>query len=320
MTIIAPTQRRPWELGLRTGKYSFTFSIPAPYAFTGEIYAAISPLPKHILEQISPDQIDSSDYSTAAKPATYTWDVKKYGGSGSYTAVGPVCAGPYVLDNYDFTANVATLKKNPYFWNATGLQAMGQYTVDTYKVAWISSSDAAIASLKNGEVDILDYNYQLAKDVPTLQAIPNVFIVNQAELGWQEQGFNMMNPVFGTGTATPAGQADPTKAADAARMVRTAISHLIPRDQIIQNLLAGVGTPLASWIGPGWGVWYDPNLTPDAYDVNIAVQDLQAAGYSVQFTPPAANRVQWNSNARSIHHSVRNITNLRRVRHHRAEH
>jgi len=270
-----------------TGKYSFTFATPAAYAFTGQTYAAISPLPKHILEQIPADQIDSSDYSTAAKPHTYTWDTKMYGGSGSYTATGPVCAGPYVLDNYDFTANVATLKKNPYFWNATGLQAMGQYSVDTYKVAWIESKDAAIAALKNGEVDILDYNYQLAKDVPTLQSIPNVFLVNQAELGWQEQGFNMMNPVFGTGTATPAGQADPTKAADAARMVRTAISHLIPRDKIIHDLLAGVGTPLASWLGPGWGVWYDSSLTPDAYDVNVAVQDLQAAGYNVQFTPPA---------------------------------
>jgi len=270
-----------------TGKYSFTFTTAVPYAFTGQVYAAFSPLPKHILEQIPVDQIDSSDYSTAAKPHTYTWDTKKYGGTGTYTGDGPVCAGPYVLDNYDFTANVATLKKNPNFWNATGLQAMGQYTVDTYKVAWIESKDAAIASLKNGEVDILDPYYSLAKDVPTIQSIPNIYIVNFAELGWQEQGFNMMNPVFGTGTATPAGTADPTKAADAARMIRTAVSHLIPRDKIIHDLYAGAGTSLASWIGPGWGVWYDPSLTPDAYDVNAAVQDLQAAGYTVQYTAPA---------------------------------
>ena len=268
-------------------KYSFTFTMPAAYAFTGQVYAALSPLPKHILEQIPTDQIDSSDYSTAAKPATYTWDKSVYGGSGSYTGTGPVCAGPYVLDNYDFTANVATLKKNPYYWNASGLQSLGRYTVDTYKVAWIESKDAAIAALKNGEVDILDYNYQLAKDVPTLEGIPNIFLVRQAELGWQEQGFNMMNPVFGTGVDTPAGKADPSKAADAARMIRTAVSHLIPREKIIHDLLAGVGTPLASWLGPGWGVWYDPNLTPDAYDVNAAVQNLQEAGYNVQYTPPA---------------------------------
>jgi ABC-type transport system substrate-binding protein len=270
-----------------TGKYSFTFTLPAAYAFTGQTYAAFSPVPKHILEQIPADQIDSSDYSTAAKAHTYTWDKTKYGGSGTYTATGPVCAGPYILDNYDFTANVATLKKNPYYWNATGLKTLGQYTVDTYKVAWIESKDAAIASLKNGEVDILDYNYQLAKDVPTLKSLPNVILVNQAELGWQEQGFNMQNPIFGTGVDTPAGKADPTKAADAARSIRAAVSHLIPREQIIHDLLSGVGTPIASWIGPGWGVWYDPNLKPDAYDVSAAVQDLNAAGYSVQFTPPA---------------------------------
>jgi len=269
------------------GKYNFVFTMPAPYAFTGQTYAAFSPVPKHILEQMDPSSIDSSDYSTAAKPHTYTWDTSKYGGSGTYTAVGPVCAGPYYLDNYDFTSNVATLKKFANYWNASGLEALGQFSVDTYKVAWIESKDAAIAALKNGEVDILDYNYQLAKDVPTLKTIPNVSLVTQAELGWQEQGFNMQNTIFGTGVDTPAGKADPTKAADAARMIRTAVSHLIPRDKIIHDLLSGVGTPLATWIGPGWGVWYDSSLTPDSYDVNAAVQDLNAAGYNVQFTPPA---------------------------------
>ncbi|MGA3298432.1 MAG: ABC transporter substrate-binding protein [Candidatus Bathyarchaeia archaeon] len=267
-------------------KYTFTFHMPAVYAFTGQTFAAISPLPKHILEQMDPKTIDSSDYSTAAKPHTYTWDAQKYGGSGSYTAVGPVCAGPYYLANYDFTANVATLKKFTNYWNASGLQALGQFTVDTFKVAWIESKDAAIAALKNGEVDVLDYNYQLAADESTLRAT-GATIVHQNELGWQELGFNMMSPIFGTGVNTPAGKADPTKAATAALQIRTAISHLIPREKIIHDLLLGVGTPLATWIGPGWGIWYDPNLKPDTYDVSTAVSELQAAGYSVNFTPPA---------------------------------
>ena len=274
-------------------RYTFTFTLPKVYAFTSQTYTAFSPVPMHILEQIPFSQWDSNPYSTASKPATYTWDVAKYpqdasfnGGKGSWTQTGPVCAGPYYLDNYDFTSNVATLKKFNRYWNATGLEQMGQFTVDTYKVAWIESKDAAIAALKNGEVDILDYNYQLAKDEPTLSAIPGVKILHNVELGWQEQGFNMMNPVFGTGTDTPAGKADPTKAADAARSVRSAISHLIPREQIIKNLLAGAGTPIATLLGPGWGVWYDPSLAPDTYDVQAAVSDLNAAGYSVSVAPP----------------------------------
>jgi ABC-type transport system substrate-binding protein len=247
----------------------------------------------HILEQF-PFGWDSIPYSTASKPVTYKWDTTKYpqhkdfnNGSGSWIATGPVCAGPYYLDSYDFTTNIATLKKFTHYWNATGLEQLGEFTVETYKVAWIESKDAAIAALKNHEVDVLDFNYQLANDVPTLKSIPGITVVNQAELGWQEMGINMKHPIFGTGVGTPAGKNDPTRATDAARHVRTAISHLIPREKIIQDLLAGAGTPLATMIGPAWGKWYDPSLKPDPYDVKVASSELEAAGYSVPVESPA---------------------------------
>jgi ABC-type transport system substrate-binding protein len=271
-------------------KYTFQFHLPAVYAFTGQTYAAFPPLPKHALEQFPSNTWDSIPFSTASGPQKYTWDAKKYGGGsngdGTFTAVGPIGAGPYYLANYDFTANVATLKKFKQYWNATGLQSMGQFTVDTYKVVWIESKDAAIAAFKNGEVDVLDYNYQLAKDEPTLKSL-GANIIHEPELGWQEMGFNMMNPVLGTGTDTPLGKSNPTKAADAARHIRTAISHLIPREQIIHDLVAGVGQPLATMVGPGWGPWYDPNLKPDTYDLSAAAAELQAAGYTVNVQPPA---------------------------------
>jgi hypothetical protein len=192
-----------------------------------------------------------------------------------------VGAGPYLLKSYDFTNNIATLVKYPGYYNASGLQALGQFTVDTYKVQWISSKDAAIAALKNGQVDLLDYNYALAKDKPTLQQIPNINIITATELGWQEMGFNMKNPVFGTGVDTPLGKSNPSQAADAARDIRKAISHLIPRDLIVSQLLAGSAYPLATFLGPGWGQWYDPSLKPDSYDINAAASLLQQAGYTV---------------------------------------
>jgi len=270
-----------------TSRYQFQFHLPAVYAFTLDTYAATTPFPMHIMEKFPFSTWDSSPFSTASGPYTYTWDTKQYGGSGSYTATGPVGAGAYEMQSYDFTNNIATLTKFPGYWNATGLQSMGQFSVNTYKVQWISSKDAAIAALKNGQVDLLDYNYGLAKDKATLQAIPNVNIITATELGWQEMGFNMNSPIFGTGTATPAGTSDPTKAADAARDIRKAVSHMIPRDLIVSSLLNGAGYPLASFLGPGWGVWYDPTLTPDTYDLNAAASLLQQAGYSVSVTPPA---------------------------------
>jgi len=61
---------------------------------------------------------------------------------------------------------------------------------------------------------------------------------------------------------------------------------MIPRDLIVSELLSGAGYPLASWLGPGWGEWADPTLTPDSYDLNAAASLLQQAGYTVSIAPP----------------------------------
>jgi ABC-type transport system substrate-binding protein len=239
----------------------------------------------HIMEKFPFSSWDSAPFSTANAPFTYTWDANRYGGTGSYTAVGPVGAGPYVLQSYDFTNNIATLVKFPQYWNATGLESIGQFTINTYRVAWISSKDSALAALKNGEVNLLDFNYELSSDRSTLEQM-GVNIISSPELGWQEMGFNMRHPVFGTGIDTPVGQSDPSQAAEAARDIRKAISHLIPRDQIVSQLLGGAGYPLASFLGPGWGKWYDASLQPDSYDPNVAADLLREAGYTVNVGQP----------------------------------
>jgi ABC-type transport system substrate-binding protein len=270
-------------------RYTVQFTIPEPYAFTYQVYAGQTTgiLPKHIYEKFPLNTWDSQPFSTADNAGyTYTWDTKQYAGSGSYHAVGPVGAGPYIMQSFDTDRNLATMTKNPIFWDRANLEAQGMYTVETYKVVWIESKDAAIAALKNHEVNVLDYNYQLAPDKQTLLDIGANLITN-VELGWQEMGFNMRHPVFGTGVDTPAGKADPTKAAEAARSIRKAISHLIPRQMIIDQLVAGSGIALATCVGPGFGPFYDPNLKADAYDPQQAADLLKAAGYSVSITPPA---------------------------------
>ncbi len=276
-------------------RYTFQFHLPTVYAFTNQTYASFAPLPMHIMEKFPFSSWDSAPFSSANSPYTYTWDSARYGSAGSYTAVGPVGAGPYILQNYDFTNNIATLVKFPHYWNATGLETLGQFTVNTYKVAWISSKDAALAALRNGEVNLLDFNYQLASDKGTLQQM-GVNVISSPGLGWQEMGFNMRHPIFGTGTGTPLGQSDPTRAAEAALDIRKAISHLIPRTQIVSQLLAGAGYPLASFLGPGWGKWYDPTLQPDSYDLNEAANLLEQAGYNVN-VGPAPSQITYTSNA-----------------------
>ena len=270
-------------------RYTVQFTMPEIYAFTSQTYAAQTTgiLPKHIYEAFPLNTWDSQPFSTADNNGyTYTWDTKKYGGSGSYHAVGPVGAGPYIMQSFDTDRNLATMTKFGEFWDRANLEAQGMYTVETYRVVWIESKDAAIAALKNGEVNVLDNNYQLGRDVQTLKDIGANVIVD-VELGWQEMGFNMKHPILGTGVDTPTGKADPSKAAEAARSIRKAISHLIPRQMIVDQLMAGSAIPVATCVGPGFGPFYDPNLKPDAYDPQQSAELLRAAGYSVSVAPPS---------------------------------
>lgn len=148
-------------------------------------------------------------------------------------------------------------------------------------VVLIEDKAVALQALRSGEVDHLDVDYGLVgSDRPTLQPM-GVNIISAAEPAWTELGFNMRHPVIGTGVDTPLGKSNPSMAAEAARHVRKALSHLIPRDEIVNELLGGVGVPLASFLGPGWGIWYNKDLKPDSYDNNTAAAELRAPGYTV---------------------------------------
>jgi len=106
-----PLRKGHW---LALDRYTVQFVMPEIYAFTSQTYAAQTTgiLPKHIYEQFPLNTWDSQAFSTAAEEGyTYTWDTAKYGGTGSYHAVGPVGAGPYILESFDFTGNMATLRK-----------------------------------------------------------------------------------------------------------------------------------------------------------------------------------------------------------------
>ena len=91
--------------------------------------------------------------------------------------------------------------------------------------------------------------------------------------------FNMRHPVFGTGTDTPLGKQDPSKATLAAKYVRQAISHAIPRQLIIDQLLYGYGKPgITSAVTPAMD-GFNTALTPHDFNLTESRLLLQQAGY-----------------------------------------
>ena len=230
---------------------------------------------KHIFENIAPADWSTSPFNT---------------GQGSMkingiTYTGPVGTGPYKWVDYDATAQVIHLTKYDNYWNATGLENAGLFQIKDYYIRFIADKTSALAALKNGEVDMLDYNYQMQTDIPSIDPSWGK-VLNLNGVGRQEFGYNMQHPIFGTGVDTPVGKADPSRAAEAARFVRVAFDYAIPRQQIINSLLSGYGTPGATPMLPSQP-YYDSSITARPYDLNQARHYLELAGYS----PPAISGV-----------------------------
>ena len=257
------------------------FNLPKPYAyFVGGVMAPPQGyiLPKHVLENVAAADWKTHTFNTAS--GSYT--------VGSYTARGPIGTGPYVYETYDPTTFSNTMTKNANYWNKAALEAAGQFGIETLYVQQIEDSDPAIAALKSGDVDVLDSQYSLQTKLSSIEQ-PWGDYVSYDAFGVQELGFNMQHPVFGTGVDTPLGKQDPTRAAEAARYVREAMSHLIPRQTIIDTITAGYGSPGLTTPITKVTAGYDNALTPYSYDVNLAKSLLAAAGYDTGVAPPATD-------------------------------
>jgi ABC-type transport system substrate-binding protein len=260
--------------------YTLIFHLPAPYAFfaSGLISEGTTGwiLPKHVLENVPYDEWRSHPFNT---------------GEGSYesngqTWYGPIGTGPYWYAGYDPTTFTNALTRNDDYWNAQTLWDAGLFGIEQYIVVFIEGSDAAITALKTGEVDVLDSQYSLQAKLASIEE-PWGDYVGYDAFGVQELGFNMKHPIFGTGVDTPLGQQDPSRAAEAARYVRQAISHMVPRESIIETILDGYGTPGVTTPITTLTAGYDSSLVPYSYDIQLAKSLLAAAGYDTGVAPPS---------------------------------
>jgi ABC-type transport system substrate-binding protein len=257
------------------------FNLPKPYAYFVE--SVLAPpqgyiVPKHVLENVAPADWKNHPFNTAS--GSYT--------VGSYTAHGPIGTGPYVYESYNPVTFSNKMTKNDNYWDKAALEAAGSFGIKTFYVQEIQDSDPAIAALKAGDVDVLDSQYSLSTKLGSIEK-PWGDYVSYDAFGVQEMGFNMQHPVFGTGVDTPLGKQDPTRAAEAARYVRQAISHLIDRDTIISTILAGYGTPGVTTPITRVTAGFDTSLNAYSYDVTLAKSLLAAAGYDTGVAPPAAD-------------------------------
>ncbi|MHA1874439.1 MAG: ABC transporter substrate-binding protein [Candidatus Heimdallarchaeaceae archaeon] len=138
---------------------------------------------------------------------------------------------------------------------------------------YVGDKETAINSFSSGAVDIVDSRYDADESDYAGVEANLVFTKSLIE---QEMAINMLHPIIGTGELTPLGTAE------AARYIRKAISHIVPREYIVNEILGGLGLQGVSPMPDGC-IGFDKTLQPYSYDIELARQLMEQAGYNLEY-------------------------------------
>ncbi len=230
-----------------------TITFLQPYVFQdGNL--ALDLLPKHIWESVAPIDHASQAISWATSEPS-----KLFG------------CGPYRLAAWDATNAIIHLTKNDYFDDWFGVEPNFD---DVYFESY-SNKEGALAALGTGLVDMLDSEFYVT--VSDLSGLPGSDYDTVDNPGNQEMSINMLHPYIGTGELCP------IAGTESGKHIRKAISHIIPRQIIVDEILDGLGRAgVTHW--PSVSVGFDESLEPYEYSVDTALAHMAAAGFDVSIT------------------------------------
>ncbi|MFX1253194.1 MAG: ABC transporter substrate-binding protein [Promethearchaeota archaeon] len=218
--------------------------------------------PEHILEfgTVRADgSVAPSDY---ADWSADDWNVGTR--SAPYTGPAVIGNGPYILwPGENFTAQTVTETKNPY-WHLRNEPAYADM-FDKYIYTWVPSKDAALIALEQAEIDLMDPRFHAEKDYPVMKIKPGIFIHKLLDWGCQTMGINTANGAGGLQDLN----------------VRLAISHTVPRQDMVNYLLGGLGQT-AFMHFPKQNPFYPYNVRHISYNITKARELMEAAGYNME--------------------------------------
>ena len=193
-------------------------------------------------------------------------------GEKDYKAIGDekfdaplVGTGPYQLAEWK-TGEFARFVRNPNYWGVQG-------AADEIVMQFFGSADTLVQALKAGEIDYarsinFDQFNQLKSD-------PTVTTVEGTANAWTELGFNS----YGSGTGKTIEGGGPSTKALLDPAFRDAMGYAIDKDALLERIAGGYGTIGTTNIPPVLSQWHKDPDTIRTFDIALAAQKLEAAGY-----------------------------------------
>ena len=167
-----------------------------------------------------------------------------------------VSGGQYVLTKYD-KKGTTILERNPGFYGE-------QPNADAVGIQWFANSDAMMTAFTSGELDLVSVPLTA---VSAVEDNPDFELI-------ESEGYQINNFIFNSNPKKP----DNTELLDP--KVREAFPHAMNREEMIEVVYGGNAQPVASIVTPAAGEWMNPNLEPEAYDLDLANQILDDLGYA----------------------------------------
>jgi len=183
--------------------------------------------------------------------------------SGNFPNTPPVVgSGPYQAVEWK-TGQYIRFVRNPNYWGPQG--AADEIVIRFFP----NAEDTMVQAFKRGELDYI--RNPSAQQFDQLKTMPGVVAIDAPSTGFDELGFNTYTkPVPGGGASTKALQ-DPA--------FRSALGYAIDRQLLLDKVHHGHGTIGTTMVPPYYLQYHIDPTDLTTFDINVAKQKLEAAGY-----------------------------------------
>ena len=185
-----------------------------------------------------------------------------------------VGTGPYLLQEWK-TGEYIRFTRNPDYW---GTQAYPDEVV----IQIFKGADTMVQALKAGEIDYA--NGPNADQLNQLKTEPDIVTVAGTANGWTQLAFNS----YGTGTGKTIPDGGPSTKALLDPAFRDALGYAVDRQVLIDRVWGGYGDVGTTNVPPVLTQWHVDPDKPRTFDIELAKQKLEAAGYT---TDASGNRL-----------------------------
>ena len=178
-----------------------------------------------------------------------------------------VGTGPYTLVEWK-TSEFARFARNPNYWGTQG-------AADEVVIQFYTNGDTMVQALKAGEIDyVRDPN---AEQLKALEGEPNIKTVAGSANGWVQLAFNG----YGASNGKTIEGGGPSTKALLDPAFRDALGYAIDKKTLVEKVLGGYGDQGNTIVPPVLGKWHVEPTTPRTFDIELAKQKLDAAGYKL---------------------------------------